>query len=91
MKKVQRTLVGVVVSDKMDKTIVVKVERTYVHPRLRKVVRTDKTYKVHDEESVARVGDSVEICEGRPVSKTKYMYLRRVLSSPSAAVEPHLA
>lgn len=80
----QRTLVGVVVSNKMDKTVVVRVERSYVHPRLRKVVRTDKVYKVHDEQSLARVGDSVEIYEGRPVSKTKYMYLRRVLQSGSS-------
>lgn len=77
--KTQRTLVGEVVSDKMDKTIVVEVERTYVHPRLQKVMRSVKKYKVHDENKVAKIGDSVEIYEGRPVSKTKYMYLAKVV------------
>lgn len=79
-KKPRRTLlVGEVVSDKMEKTVVVRVKRSYTHPRYKKVVRTDKKYKVHDEQSQARVGDVVEIYEGRPVSKTKYMYLSRVV------------
>lgn len=75
----QRTLIGQVVSDKMEKTIVVEVERTYVHPRLQKVMRSVKKYKVHDENEVANIGDSVEFYEGRPVSKTKYMYLAKVV------------
>jgi len=79
VEKKQRTLVGEVVSDKMEKTIVVKVERTYVHPRLQKVMRSVKKYKVHDADKVAKLGDSVEIYEGRPVSKTKYMYLAKVI------------
>lgn len=83
-KNIKRTLVGKVVSDKMEKTVVVLIERTYVHPRLKKVVRTNKTYKVHDEASQAHVGDLVEIYEGKPVSKTKYMYLARVLQGPAA-------
>ncbi len=78
-KKVRRVLVGEVVSDKMDKTIVVKVERVYTHPRLQKVMRTAKKYKVHDPEEVAQMGNLVEICEGRPLSKTKYMYLVKVI------------
>lgn len=81
---VRKPLVGEVISDKMEKTVVVRVERTYVHPVLQKVVRTDKRYKVHDELEQAHVGDLVEITEGRPVSKTKYMYLSRVLSSRAA-------
>ena len=80
-KTVKKSLVGTVISDKMDKTVVVKVERTYMHSRVHKVVRTDKKYKVHDEREVAREGDTVEIFEGRPISKTKYMYLSRVLES----------
>lgn len=70
---------GTVTSDKMDKTIVVKVERVYLHPRQKKTVRTFKKYKVHDPEQKARVGDLVEIYEGRPVSSDKSMYLSRVL------------
>lgn len=73
------TLVGEVISNRMQKTIVVRVPRSFVHPEFKKVVRTDKTYKVHDEKSEARVGDTVEIHEGRHISKTKYMYLTRVL------------
>jgi small subunit ribosomal protein S17 len=79
IEKKQRTYVGEVVSDKMEKTIVVKVERTYVHPRLQKVMRSIKKYKVHDAGEVAKIGDSVEFYEGRPVSKTKYMYLAKVI------------
>jgi len=70
--------VGEVVSDKMDKTIVVKVQRTFMHPTFKKVVRSFKKYKVHDENGSAKIGDTVEFFEGRPVSKTKYMYLHRV-------------
>lgn len=78
--KIKRTLVGEVVSDKMDKTVVVKVMRTYLHPRVHKVVRVSKKYKVHDENELANVGDIVEIYEGRPVSKTKHMYLSGVVT-----------
>jgi small subunit ribosomal protein S17 len=75
----KRTLLGRVVADKMQKTVVVAVERTYMHTLLKKVMRSVKKYKVHDENQTARVGDTVEIYEGRPVSKTKYMYLARVI------------
>jgi small subunit ribosomal protein S17 len=70
---------GKVVSHKMDKTVVVAVERVYTHPLLKKVMRSIKNYKVHDEHDKAQVGDVVDIYEGRPVSKTKYMYLHKVL------------
>lgn len=77
--KVKRTITGKVISDKMDKTIVVSVERNYTHPLLGKVIRTSKKYKVHDEQGQAKVGDTVEISTGKPISKTKYMYLARVI------------
>jgi small subunit ribosomal protein S17 len=77
----KRIMRGEVVSDLMDKTIVVKVERSYTHPLLQKVMRTHKKYKVHDEMGNAHKGDIVEIYEGRPVSKTKYMYLAKVVES----------
>ena len=83
-KKSKTLLTGTVVSDKMDKTIVVKAERTYRHKLLGKVIRTIKKYKVHDEKEVAKVGDLVEFYEGRPLSKTKYMYLSAVVKASSA-------
>jgi small subunit ribosomal protein S17 len=75
----KRTYVGVVVSDKMDKTVVVKSERAFTHSEFTKTMRTSKKYKVHDENKQAKLGDVVEFYEGRPVSKTKYMYLVRVI------------
>ena len=78
-KKLKRFRTGQVISDKMDKTVVVKTIRTYMHPRLEKTLRQAKKFKVHDPEGKAKIGDRVEFYEGRPVSKTKYMYLSRVL------------
>lgn len=78
-EKIERTIVGTVISTNMDKTIVVSVERNYTHPLLGKVMRTMKKYKVHDEQEQAKKGDTVEIYTGRPISKTKYMYLARVV------------
>lgn len=72
-----------VISDKMDKTVVVRVDSTYMHPVFKKVVRKSKKYKVHDEGEIASQGDIVEIYEGRPISKTKYMYLHRILDKAS--------
>jgi small subunit ribosomal protein S17 len=74
-----RALEGVVVSDSMDKTIVVLVARTYKHSLLGKIVRSVKKYKAHDEKNTAKCGDTVEIVESRPLSKTKHMVLSRVL------------
>jgi small subunit ribosomal protein S17 len=78
-KKDARLLVGEVVSDKMDKTVVVKVSRTFKHPLFGKIMRSHKKYHVHDENNVAKNGDWVEIKESRPISKTKHMALIRVL------------
>lgn len=80
-KSAKKSLIGTVISDRMDKTVVVNVERTYTHPHVHKIVRAHKKYKVHDEKEIAREGDIVEIYEGRPISKTKYMYLSRVFES----------
>jgi len=74
---------GQVVSDKMDKTIVVNTRRTFMHPKFHKIVSVNKKYKVHDEQELANVGDVVEFYEGRPKSKTKYMYLANVIKSRS--------
>jgi small subunit ribosomal protein S17 len=82
-EKVKKYMIGEVISDKMDKTIVVKIERTFEEPRLHKVIRTSKRYKVHDEEGRAQEGDIVEIYEGSPRSKDKYMYLSRIVKTKS--------
>lgn len=74
-----KVVVGEVVSDKMDRTIVVKVVRTLRHPLYGKVIRRHKKYKVHDERNEAKAGDLVEISECRPLSKTKHMALVRIL------------
>jgi small subunit ribosomal protein S17 len=80
----KRTFIGEVVSDKMDKTVVVKTEGTYIHPKFRKILHKTKKYKVHDEQSIAGIGDIVEFYEGKPASKTKFMYLSRVVKSKLA-------
>lgn len=81
--KAKKFLVGNVVSDKMEKTIVVEVQRTAMHPIFGKVIKSKKKYKVHDENEIAKVGDNVVFYEGKPVSKTKYMYLEKVMTSES--------
>ena len=67
----KRILEGVVVSDKSDKTVVVKVERTFLHPVLKKTVRRSKNYHAHVENKTQKVGDTVSIEETRPISKLK--------------------
>jgi len=75
----KKVLTGTVVSDKMQKTIVVEVERTYRHPVFGKTVRARRKFKVHDENGQAGLGDIVSFYEGRPVSKTKYLYLKEIV------------
>ena len=70
---------GIVVSDKMNKTVVVKVDRKFRHPQYQKVVVRSKKYYAHDEDSVAHVGDTVRIVETRPLSKTKRWRVTEVL------------
>ena len=67
----RRTLQGRVVSDKMNKTVTVEVQRLVKHPRYRKYVTRSKTYKAHDEANSFKVGDSVTIQECRPISRDK--------------------
>jgi small subunit ribosomal protein S17 len=71
--------IGIVVSDKMDKTIVVKVDRLAQHPIYKRVIRRSKKFKVHDEEKKAKIGDRVKIAETRPISKEKRWRLVEVL------------
>ncbi len=67
----KRILQGIVVSDKGNKTVVVKIERTYMHPLFKKIVRRSKKYHAHDEGNVHKVGDVVRIRECPPKSKLK--------------------
>ncbi len=80
MKSRRRTLVGRVVSAKMDKTVVVEVVRAKPHPIYGKVVRRNKRYKAHDEENKCREGDVVRILESRPLSKEKRWVVVETLS-----------
>jgi small subunit ribosomal protein S17 len=75
-----RTVVGKVVSDKMQKTIVVLVERTVKHPKYGKIMRRRTKLHVHDENQVCKIGNTVKIRESRPLSKTKSWVLVEVIS-----------
>ncbi|NLC24485.1 30S ribosomal protein S17 [Oxalobacter vibrioformis] len=77
--KVQRALTGRVVSDKMDKTVSVMIERHVKHPLYGKIIRRSKKYLAHDEANQAKIGDTVEIRESRPISKSKSWVVTRVL------------
>jgi len=72
---------GVVVSDKMVKTIVVAVETRKVHPLYKKAITVTKKYKVHDESSVCKTGDKVRIIETRPLSKEKRWRVAEIVSA----------
>jgi small subunit ribosomal protein S17 len=79
----RKTREGVVVSDAMQKTRVVKVDRVYRHPRYERVVRVSKKFKAHDENNESRVGDRVLIEETRPLSKEKRWRIRSILTRAS--------
>jgi len=70
---------GVVVSDKSDKTIVVKVQRQFIHPLYKKTVRRHKKFMAHDENNEAREGDVVQIMEHRPLSARKRWILHKIV------------
>jgi 30S ribosomal protein S17 len=83
-QKIVRTLTGRVVSDKMDKTVTVLVERKVKHPLYGKVIRLSKKYHAHDEGNELQVGDLVEIQESRPLSKTKTWNVSRLVEKSRA-------
>lgn len=70
-RKARKTRIGKVVSDKMDKTVVVAVENLERHPLYGKIIKLTKTFKAHDEENACRNGDKVKVMETRPLSKDK--------------------
>ena len=80
---VRKTREGVVVSDKMTKTRVVRIERVFRHPRYERVITRSKRLKAHDEQNASKVGDRVLIEETRPLSKEKRWRILQVLASAS--------
>lgn len=84
----QKELIGVVVSDKMQKTVVVKTMRLMRHAKYSKIIKLHNKIKAHDEKGVAKLGDTVSIVETRPLSKDKRFIVKKVLK---AAADLHLA
>jgi len=76
----KKTMIGVVVSDKMDKTVVVRVEKIKIHPKFKKHYKVHKKYKAHDEKNECKKGDLVIIQETRPLSKEKRWRVVKILS-----------
>ncbi|MFW5780376.1 MAG: 30S ribosomal protein S17 [Bacillota bacterium] len=78
-RNLRKTRLGTVVSDKMDKTIVVEVVRKFKHPLYKKYIKTTKKFKAHDEKNECGIGDYVEIAETRPLSKDKCFRLVKII------------
>ena len=76
----RKKLTGIVVKDKMDKTVVVEVERAFKHSKYHKYLRTKSTCKAHDEENKARIGDKVLIMETRPLSRDKRWVVKEIIT-----------
>jgi small subunit ribosomal protein S17 len=70
-RNLRKERVGIVISDKMDKTVIVKVSRQVIHPKFGKIIRLNKKYVAHDEKDECSIGDIVQLTETRPLSKTK--------------------
>ena len=81
----RKTLTGLVVSNKMDKTVVVKVERKFIHPKFKKVVKSTRKYSAHDEKNECCPGDFISIRETRPLSKTKRWRLMEIIKKGEEA------
>ncbi len=86
-RRLRKTKIGVVVSDKMDKTITVKVDRVAYHPVYKKMLRQATKFKAHDEKEAAAMGDTVMIQETRPLSKTKCWRLIEVVKKAGVATQ----
>jgi len=76
----QRTALATVISDKMDKTVVVEIQQLTRHPLYSKVLLRSTKLKAHDEDNECRVGDQVEVTECRPLSKTKHWRISRIVA-----------
>jgi len=79
-KSNKRILEGVVTSNKAEKTVVVEVERKFIHPQYRKTVRSHKKYMAHDEANDCNIGDTVRIVESRPLSAKKRWVLQDIIT-----------
>ena len=88
MRGRRKSKVGQVVSNKMDKTVVVVVERLSRHPLYKKVIRIRKRFKAHDADNSCQVGDVVRIVESRPLSKEKRWVVEEILKTTAERVEP---
>jgi len=88
MRERRKQLIGRVVSNKMDKTVVVKVERLQRHSLYRKVMRRSKKYKAHDEHNSCQVGDLVRIVESRPLSREKRWVVEEILEAGGGESQP---
>ncbi|HEY4485950.1 MAG TPA: 30S ribosomal protein S17 [Nitrospiria bacterium] len=88
IQKKRRTLVAEVISHRMNKTAVVRIERIFLHPTYKKVVRRLTKLKVHDELNECRVGDTVRILESRPISKEKHWRVIEIIQKAREAFSP---
>jgi len=79
-KSNKRVLEGVVLSNKAEKTVVVQVERKYLHPQYRKTIRSHKKYMAHDDANECNIGDTVRIVESRPLSARKRWTLQAIVT-----------
>jgi len=85
MERKRKTMLGFVVSNKMDKTVVVAVETRKVHPLYKKAVKRTKKYKAHDENNACGIGNKVKIVETRPLSKEKKWRVAEIVSKKELA------
>lgn len=81
-----KTLQGIVVSDKMDKTVVVSVARSTRHPAYNKIIKKTKKYKAHDESNQCRIGDKVRIMETRHLSKDKFFRVVQIVEKAPGVI-----
>jgi len=88
MERKRKVRFGEVVSDKMDKTVVVAVKTLKRHPLYKKVTKRSKKYKAHDENNACKIGDQVKIVETRPLSKEKRWRVVEIISQGMAEAEP---
>lgn len=86
-RRLRKEFSGIVLSDKMDKTVVVEVERTVMHPKYKKYIKRRTRFKAHDERNECRVGDRVLIVESRPLSRDKRWRVSRILERARMAEE----
>jgi small subunit ribosomal protein S17 len=90
MRERRKVLIGEVVSDKMNKTVVVRVDNMRRHPLYGKVIRVSKRFKAHDEDNRCHVGDVVRIVESRPLSREKRWVVTEILSRGEEVVEANV-